>query len=108
VGNHGVQRYEPVSPTRIMSPPPEAQQPKLTLGEWICIIRSRAGVTRQELAADLGVFRVVVSQWEADETVPNIEQFRDITELCSARWLWETVRNGDVLIGPEAKEARGL
>jgi hypothetical protein len=55
--------------------------------------------TRQELAADLGVFGAVVSQWEADETLPNIEQFRGITELCAAKWLREAVRNGDVLIG---------
>jgi transcriptional regulator with XRE-family HTH domain len=85
-----------------------AQQPDLTLGEWLCIVRTRAGMSRRELAGDLGVSGALVSQWEADDNVPDIEQFRDITELCAAEWLWETVKNGDVLMGRDAKEIRGL
>jgi transcriptional regulator with XRE-family HTH domain len=84
-----------------------AQQPDLTLGEWLCIVRTRAGLSRRELAADLGVSGALVSQWEADESLPNIEQFRDIAELCVAEWLWETVKNGGVVMGPDAKEVRG-
>ena len=89
-----------------MSQTPEAQQPNLTLGKWLCIVRTRAGISRKELAADLGVSGALVSQWEGDDCLPNIEQFRDITELCAAEWLWETVKNGKVLMGPDAKEIR--
>jgi DNA-binding XRE family transcriptional regulator len=85
---------------------PETQPPKLTLGEWLCIVRARAGISRKELGADLGVSGALVSQWEADDSLPNVEQFRDITELCAAHWLWEAVKDGDVCMGPEAKEVR--
>ena len=85
---------------------PETQPPKLTLGEWLCIVRTRAAISRKELAADLGVSGALVSQWEGDDSLPNVEQFRDITELCAADWLWDAVKDGDVLMGPEAKDAR--
>lgn len=85
---------------------PETQPPKLTLGEWLCIVRARAGISRKELGADLGVSGALVSQWEADDSLPNVEQFRDITELCAAHWLWEAVKDGDVCMGPEAKQVR--
>jgi Helix-turn-helix domain len=85
---------------------PETQPPKLTLGEWLCIVRTRAGISRKELAADLGVSGALVSQWEGDDSLPNVEQFRDITELCAGDWLWEMVKNGDLLMGPEAKDVR--
>ena len=89
-----------------MSRTPDAGQPNLTLGEWLCIVRTRAGISRKELAADLGVSSPLVTEWEGDDCLPDIEQFRDITELCAAEWLWETVRNGNVLMGPEAKGIR--
>jgi transcriptional regulator with XRE-family HTH domain len=73
---------------------PDAQQPKLTLGEWLCIIRSRAGMSQKELAADLGIPRPLVSAWERDNSLPDIEQFRDVAELCGSAWLWETIKNG--------------
>ena len=70
------------------------------------IVRTRAGISRKELAADLGVSGALVSQWEGDDSLPNVEQFRDITELCAGDWLWEMVKNGDLLMGPEAKDVR--
>jgi ribosome-binding protein aMBF1 (putative translation factor) len=91
-----------------MSYTPDAQLPKLTLGEWLCIARTRVGISRNELAADLGVPGLVVIRWEEDRVLPNIDQFRDITELCGAEWLWEAVRNGKVLMGSEARAVRAL
>lgn len=85
---------------------PDAPPPTLTLGEWLCIVRSRAGMSRNELAADLGVPGLLVTRWEGDDTLPNIDQFRDITELCGAGWLWEAVRNGKVPMGSEARAVR--
>ncbi len=79
----------------------------LTLGEWFCIVRSRAGLSRKELAADLGVPGLFVTRWEGDDAAPTIDQFRDITELCGAGWLWEAVRDGKVLMGSEARAVRG-
>jgi transcriptional regulator with XRE-family HTH domain len=89
-----------------MNPTSDGELPKLTLGEWLCIVRSRAGISRGELAVDLGVPGLLVLQWEGDDRLPNIDQFRDLTELCGADWLWEAVRNGKVLMGPEAKAVR--
>src|SRR5919204_6734106 len=67
---HAARRH--TSCLRVVNRRPDARVPMLTLGEWLCIIRSRAGISRKDLAADLGVPGLLVIRWEGDDTLPNI------------------------------------
>ena len=61
----------------------------MTLGERIALARKQAGLSQEQLGAQLGVSRQAVSKWESGQTNPDVAY---ITELCrlfgvSSDWL---------------------
>ena len=57
-----------------------AREATMSIDERILEIRSRAGLTQQEMADRLFVTRQAVSRWERGETVPGIDTLRLIAE----------------------------
>lgn len=57
----------------------------MSIDERILEIRSRAGLTQQEMADRLFVTRQAVSRWERGETVPGIDTLRLIAEAFDVR-----------------------
>ena len=57
----------------------------MSIDERILEIRSRAGLTQQEMADRLFVTRQAVSRWERGETVPGIETMEIGRASCRER-----------------------
>lgn len=62
-----------------------AREATMSIDERILEIRSRAGLTQQEMADRLFVTRQAVSRWERGETVPGIDTLRLIAEAFDVR-----------------------
>jgi transcriptional regulator with XRE-family HTH domain len=63
--------------------------PEPTFGWYLREARVRAHFKQEELAVKVGISRPVLSNWERDESVPDISQLQRIVEACDALWLWE-------------------
>lgn len=61
-----------------------AVAPELTYGELIRRVRKQAGLTQQELCAQLGVTQQALSDWERCGREPNISMVSEIFRLCGA------------------------
>ncbi len=53
----------------------------MTLGEKLQLLRSRSGLSQEELAERLAVSRQAVSKWELDKTVPEVRYIVSVSEL---------------------------
>ena len=53
----------------------------MTLGEKIQQLRKAAGLSQEQLAAQLGVSRQSVSKWELNEAVPELSKIVALSEL---------------------------
>lgn len=53
----------------------------MTLGEKLQTLRSRSGLSQEELAEQLGVSRQAVSKWELDKTVPEVRYIVSISGI---------------------------
>ncbi|WP_288655320.1 MULTISPECIES: helix-turn-helix domain-containing protein [Pantoea] len=62
-----------------------------TPGQRIRERRKMLKLTQQQLAADVGVSHVAISQWEKNETLPRGEHLLRLAELlqCPAAWLFD-------------------
>ncbi|WP_065649037.1 MULTISPECIES: helix-turn-helix domain-containing protein [Pantoea] len=62
-----------------------------TPGQRIRARRKILKLTQQQLAADVGVSHVAISQWEKNETLPRGEHLLRLAELlqCPAAWLFD-------------------
>lgn len=65
--------------------------PSWTIGDYLWKARKLAGLDQKDIALAIGVSRPLVSKWERDQGVPNIQQLRSWAEACGAQWLWTVV-----------------
>lgn len=70
------------------------------VGEKICKLRKKSGLSQEELAEKIDVTRQTISKWELNETSPNIVQAKLIANLFNIS-LDELVGNdiNDIVIG---------
>jgi transcriptional regulator with XRE-family HTH domain len=72
-----------------------------SLGEALCLLRRRAGVTRNALAAAAGMSGAALSTYENDASAPSAPALRRLTRAladcldCDVAKLWEQL--GDLL-----------
>lgn len=52
----------------------------MTLGERIYKLRSEKGVSQETLAMDLNVSRQAVSKWETDQSIPDLDKIKAISD----------------------------
>ena len=50
-------------------------------GNYIYTLRTRAGLSQSELAAEIGVSNKAVSKWEVGKAKPSIEAIRKLANL---------------------------
>lgn len=53
----------------------------MTLGERIQFLRKQRGLTQEDLATKLNLSRHAVAKWEQDVCEPNVESFRQMSEI---------------------------
>lgn len=53
----------------------------MNLGEKIVSLRKNNGLTQEEMAVKLGVTRQTISNWELNETSPDIKQAKEVSKL---------------------------
>ena len=53
----------------------------MTLGQKIKDLRKKANITQEELAEKIGVSRQIVTKWENDSGLPDIENLKNIASL---------------------------
>lgn len=65
----------------------------MEIGKNLRRLRSRAGLTQQEIADKLDVSRVAIGQWESEKSMPrkaNLEQLADLFDTTVADLMGET------------------
>ena len=55
----------------------------MTIGQKITCLRTRAGISQEELAATLGISRQSVSKWEMDTALPQVDKILQLSDLFS-------------------------
>ncbi|MDP4153633.1 MAG: helix-turn-helix transcriptional regulator [Bacillota bacterium] len=58
----------------------------MSLGEKLLDLRKKAGLSQEEVAERLGVSRQTVSKWETDQTVPELNKAKLLSELYSVSY----------------------
>ena len=53
----------------------------MSLGNSLFNARKRSGLSQEEVAERLGVSRQTISKWELDETLPDIQQSKRLSNL---------------------------
>lgn len=53
----------------------------MSLGNSLFNARKRSGLSQEEVAEKLGVSRQTISKWELDETLPDIQQSKRLSNL---------------------------
>ena len=53
----------------------------MTMGQRLLALRTRAGLSQEALAEQLGVSRQAVSRWERDESAPDLYLIPVIAEI---------------------------
>ena len=53
----------------------------MTLGEKLYILRTRQGMTQEQLAEKLQVSRQSISKWESDATRPDFDKLKFLAEF---------------------------
>lgn len=53
----------------------------MSLGENLLYLRKNLGLSQEEVAEKLGVSRQTVSKWETDQTVPELNKAKLLSEL---------------------------
>ena len=53
----------------------------MTLGEKLYIVRTRQGMTQEQLAEKLQVSRQSISKWESDSTRPDFDKLKFLNFL---------------------------
>ena len=53
----------------------------MTLGEKLYILRTRQGMTQEQLAEKLQVSRQSISKWESDATIPDFDKLKFLNFL---------------------------
>ena len=55
----------------------------MTLGERLTALRKGAGLSQEQMAAELNVSRQAISKWETDQSAPELEKLMALAELFS-------------------------
>ena len=53
----------------------------MTIGEKIYILRTKSGMTQEQLAEKMGVSRQAISKWESDVSVPELNKLKALANL---------------------------
>ncbi len=53
----------------------------MTIGQKICALRSRSGISQESIAEQLGVSRQSVSKWEMDVALPQIDKVLQLAKI---------------------------
>lgn len=53
----------------------------MSLGEKLLYLRKKAGLSQEDVAEKLSVSRQTVSKWETDQTVPELNKAKLLSEL---------------------------
>lgn len=53
----------------------------MSLGSSLFSARKKSGLSQEEVAEKLGVSRQTISKWELDETLPDIQQSKKLSNL---------------------------
>ena len=57
----------------------------MTIGQRIAALRKAAGLSQEALAAQLGVSRQAIGKWEADASLPGIDNLQELAKTLGAR-----------------------
>ncbi len=68
----------------------------MTIGEKIYTLRTKTGMTQEQLAEKMGVSRQAISKWESDVSVPELNKLKSLANLFQVTL--------DELMGQETKE----
>jgi SOS-response transcriptional repressor LexA len=74
-----------------LPPSDDAQSSATTLGQRIRARRDAAGMTQEKLAAQCGVSRAAVAQWESGVTRPSLDNLVKVAEALNVWLSWLTV-----------------
>lgn len=66
-----------------------------TLGERIRYARKARGLVQQQVASHLGIARVNITQWEADQTKPEAKRLPELATLLGVTESWLLSRSGE-------------
>ena len=55
----------------------------MTLGERLTALRKGAGLSQEQMAAELNVSRQAISKWETDQSAPELEKLMALAEIFS-------------------------
>lgn len=55
----------------------------MTLGQKILELRKKSGLSQEQLGEKVGVSRQTISNWELEETAPNPEQLKRLSNIFS-------------------------
>lgn len=53
----------------------------MTLGEKLAELRKEKNITQEQMAEELGVTRQTISKWELDQSKPDLQYIRDLSEF---------------------------
>ena len=53
----------------------------MTIGEKIYTLRTKSGMTQEQLAEKMGVSRQAISKWESDVSVPELNKLKALASL---------------------------
>ena len=53
----------------------------MTIGEKIYTLRTKSGMTQEQLAEKMGVSRQAISKWESDVSVPELNKLKGLANL---------------------------
>lgn len=67
----------------------------LTLADRITTVRERAGWSQTQLAAEVGVSRGAVAQWEVGKTEPSASNLREIAVKAAVGFDWLAIGRGN-------------
>ncbi len=70
----------------------------MTIGEKIYTLRTKSGMTQEQLAEKMGVSRQAISKWESDVSIPELNKLKSLANLFQVTL--------DELMGQEAKEEK--
>ena len=67
------------------------------IGKKLVQFRKNKGLSQEELAEDVGVTRQTISNWELNETAPDLKQAQKLSEIFNIS-LDELVGNEDAIL----------
>ncbi len=53
----------------------------MTLGEKLAGLRKEKNITQEQMAEKLGVTRQTISKWELDQSKPDLQYIRDLSDF---------------------------